>query len=254
VWSKERNVHTGFRPPTEQSSLCRTEKTNQEFIKHLPIDPASAPSNNLASTSELEKTMSKFLPVKREGDHCEKNAKGKNIQSSQKHTCEENVPVQPPSYASNHNKHACPTWNGHADGLGKTFPVANSAYFGYMNTHALDLGMNPTLPQYTATCPPQGYLEAQMFRPNGFFPSASHGAQYNPYTFSPSHASFGSPPAYPYAMCAQHGYQGGQYPPNGFYSPQGAQMKTTPDFSRTIMERPLDLPSIGSFLEYLNEV
>lgn len=67
-------------------------------------------------------------------------------------------------------------------------------------------------------------------------------------------SNFGSPPPYPYPFYHQAGPHPRQYPVPQLFGSQNLHVKVV-DIQRPVADQPpLDLPSIGSFLEYLNEV
>lgn len=231
--------------------------------------PAGGPAMVSASTStstlnDLEKTTQKFLPVKTETQSEENKGLPVNPQQEGQEAAQPNgrgsTATAGCSRSDSWGRPTVWTSNGHADRTPRPPGTVSLSHLGQAPAgnrleHSGPKG-HPDLP--AAAYLPPGYQEAQMIQqPPTLFcpPGAQAAAQYLPYPFPTAHTALGSPPAYPYGIqYPQLGHQYGQYPVSGFYTTQGAPVKAVADFARPITERPVDLPSIGSFLEYLNEV
>ncbi|KAK7110593.1 hypothetical protein V1264_014437 [Littorina saxatilis] len=201
---------------------------------------------------DLKKTTEKFLPVKTEKE-CEED---RNLPGNQ-------VESQAPTALESMGSYRSSDILGGRSSWALNHPFNTAAQMSHsvqLNTSCEQVNRNGILVMQTPMEVPVGYFphamqEAQMMQPAFFHSSSPATAQYMTYPYPSPYPNLGSPPAYPYSMYQQLGGQpAGQYPVHRFYTPQGVPLKTAADFSGPLTERSLDLPSIGSFLEYLNEV
>ena len=239
----------------------RAEWYMSQHPQATPKPPPPYPKTNTAFSAcssstiqDLQKTAEKFLPLKKE-----RGEESPGTISPAGHSdCQAPEQYSESSTSNLQNRWCRPAWtlSSQLDISWKPSPQPYSR-----QTVGNSTACHEQFPMKTSEVPataylPQGFPEAQMIPNHNFYHAANSqaAAQYMTHSYSPFHTHLGSPPAYPYTMYPQLDTQGGQYPVNGFYTNPGMSVKRGPSFPCPLPERPVDLPSIGSFLEYLNEV
>ncbi|KAL8622630.1 hypothetical protein ACOMHN_009264 [Nucella lapillus] len=244
-----------YRPEFYQSWQPNFSNPNQQPAPSCYRNDAVSSGHSISTITDLQKTTEKFLPSlkkKRQDENGDRvpESCGK-IQTHGQHAAEVSCHSVPDRWAP-----AAWTFNGQVDISWKT---TVSQPFRQMNMNG-----SVNVQQTVTSCsqlPPyshghQGSQNVQLATPSPMFHAAMPQPVPQSYPYSTLYPHFGSPPACSYGVYPHFGYQGGQNPVNSFYpsTPNNIPLKVNADFPCPLVERPLDLPSIGSFLEYLSEV